>query len=60
METLAEFQERNCNGCFYADEEKVGSGQACCTYPQSIKLEKGQCLSKRRAMVNKKEAKLWR
>jgi hypothetical protein len=47
METLAEFQERNSRGYFYADEEKVGSGLACCTYPQPIKLEKGQCVSKR-------------
>ncbi|MBA7593458.1 hypothetical protein ES703_00378 [subsurface metagenome] len=39
METLAEFQKRNCKGCFYADDEKVGTGQACCTYPQPIKLE---------------------
>lgn len=48
METLAEFQERNCRGYFYADEEKVGSGMARCTNPQPIKLEKGQCVSKRK------------
>lgn len=47
MESLTEFQEGNCRGCFYADEEKVGSGLACCTYPHLIKLEKGQCRSKR-------------
>ena len=56
MESLAEFQDRNCRGCFYADEEKVGSGQACCTYHQPIKLEKGQCVSKR----NKKGSPLVR
>jgi len=47
METLAEFQERNCHGCFYADEQKVGTGCACCTYPQPIKPEKGKCLTKK-------------
>ena len=47
METLAEFQERNCHGCFYAHEEKVGTGRACCTYCQPIKLEDGKCLTRK-------------
>jgi len=41
-ERLEEFQERNCRGCFYAEEEKVGTGRACCTYPQPLKLEDGR------------------
>ena len=47
METLAEFQERNCHDCFYADEAKVGTGRACCTYPQPIKLDEGKCITKK-------------
>ena len=49
METLAEFQKRNCKGCFYADGEKVGTGRACCTYPQPIKLQDGKCLTRKEA-----------
>ena len=49
MQTLDEFQEKNCHGCFYADEEKVGTGRACCTYPQPIELEDGKCLTRKEA-----------
>ena len=45
MDNLTEFQRRNCRGCFYADEEKVGTGRACCSYPQPLKLERGECLT---------------
>jgi hypothetical protein len=47
MDTLAEFQKRNCKGCFYADEEKVGTDRACCTYPQPIKHQRGECLTRK-------------
>jgi hypothetical protein len=36
---LAEFQEENCRGCRFADEPKVGTGQACCTHPEGPKVE---------------------
>ena len=55
METLAEFQKRNCKGCFYADEEKVGTGRACCTYPQPIKHERGECLTRKAVKPGNKE-----
>jgi hypothetical protein len=55
METLAKFQERNSRGCFYADEEKVGSGWACCTYPQPIKHERGECLTRKEVKLGQKE-----
>ena len=41
METLAKFPERNCRGCFYADEEKVDSGLAC-SHLQEGKPYKGK------------------
>ncbi|MBC8276212.1 MAG: hypothetical protein H8E40_14760 [Chloroflexi bacterium] len=53
MDTLAEFQKRNCKGCFYADEEKVGTGQACCTYPQPLSLQQAKCLT-RKEVSNRK------
>ena len=49
MKTIAEFQERNCHGCFFADVAKVGTGRACCTYPTSIKIEEGKCLTRKEA-----------
>jgi len=47
METLAQFQRRNCKGCFYADDEKVGTGQRCCTCPGIPRLEGYRCLTRR-------------
>jgi hypothetical protein len=44
METLTEFQERNCKGCRYADEKKVGTGKPCCTFPGPITQKDGRCL----------------
>lgn len=46
-ETLAEFQDRNCKGCFYANEKEVGTGRACCTWPQPLNLEGGKCLTRK-------------
>lgn len=30
---LKELQEKNCRGCRFANQEKVGTGEPCCTYP---------------------------
>ena len=46
METLAEFQERNCRGCLYADRKKMGTGKPCCTRPLPT-IVNGQCLNRR-------------
>lgn len=48
-ETLTEFQESNCRGCLYADDEKVGTGRPCCTYPERIKLKDGTCQTRKEA-----------
>jgi len=57
METLREFQNRNCRGCFYADDKKVGSGMGCCTYPQPIRHERGECLTRREVSNSTREKK---
>lgn len=44
---LSEFRKSNCQGCFYADAKKVGSGRACCTYPQRITIKDGKCLTRK-------------
>ena len=31
---LAELQRANCAGCVFADDEKVGTGEPCCTRMQ--------------------------
>ena len=55
MESLTEFQDRNCRGRFYAEEDKVGTGRARCTYPQPIKHERGECLTRKEAKPGHKE-----
>jgi len=47
MKSLRQFQKVNCRGCFYADADKVGTGQACCTYPQVPRVEDGGCLTRK-------------
>ena len=47
MKSLRQFQEVNCRGCLYADAEKVGTGQACCTHPQVPRVENGRCLTRK-------------
>jgi len=47
METLAEFQERNCKGCRYADDNKVGTGEPCCTFPGPLTHKGGRCLTRK-------------
>lgn len=47
MNSLKQFQEVNCRGCFYADEDKVGTGQACCTHPQVPQAEDARCLTRK-------------
>jgi len=46
---LKELREANCRGCFYADEAKVGTGKACCTYPGIPQIEDTKCLTRKEA-----------
>lgn len=32
IDTFKEFQVNNCQGCFFAEAKKIGTGLPCCTY----------------------------
>jgi hypothetical protein len=51
---LAEFQEENCRGCRFADEEKVGTGHACCTHMEGPKVKVDPTAKHGRCVRNKK------
>jgi hypothetical protein len=46
-EGLKDFQKQNCTGCFFADDDKVGTGEPCCTKPTQIEAKEGICQSKK-------------
>lgn len=35
-EGIIKFQRQNCSDCYFADKPKVGTGEACCTYPGKL------------------------
>ena len=47
---MKEFQLKNCKDCYFADKDKVGTGEPCCTYPSKLIIdpETGKCQSKRK------------
>ena len=48
QEPLSEWQKRNCAGCKFADEKKVGTGEGCCTFFLQYELDdEGECKTKR-------------
>lgn len=45
---MKDFQIRNCKGCRYADKEKIGTGEACCTFAFKLNInEDGKCLTRK-------------
>lgn len=40
---LADFQNRNCTDCYFADKKMVGSGEACCQFPRQLDIKLGLC-----------------
>ncbi len=49
QELLSEWQKRNCTGCRFADEKKIGTGDACCTFYLSIEMDsEGECKTARK------------
>jgi hypothetical protein len=45
---MNEWQIKNCKGCKYSDDKKVGTGEPCCTYPMKLKMDNdGNCLTKK-------------
>ena len=44
--TLEEYQLKNCEGCYFAEEKKVGTGKPCCTKPTPIDSDGIICKSK--------------
>ena len=57
MINLKELQEKNCKGCLYANQEKVGTGQACCTYPGMPRLEGNKCLTRKEQGITAQDVK---
>ncbi|OGN90737.1 MAG: hypothetical protein A2Z70_01275 [Chloroflexi bacterium RBG_13_48_17] len=43
---LLSFQFLNCDGCHWADREKVGSGNPCCTFITRPQIVDGKCLTR--------------
>ena len=35
-DTVKNFQLKNCTGCYFAIKTKIGTGEPCCTYSNSI------------------------
>ena len=46
-EGLKEFQNANCKGCKFADNEKVGTGEPACQYAFRLDIENGVCKTRR-------------
>ena len=46
-EGLQDFQNRNCEGCKFADKPKIGTGTPCCQYAFRLDIENGICRTKR-------------
>lgn len=47
-EVLAIWQGNNCGrGCHWADSEKVGTGEPCCTKPTLPDIKGAVCLSRK-------------
>jgi hypothetical protein len=46
-EGLKDFQEVNCRECNFADKEKVGTGEPCCTYAFQLECSGGICRTRR-------------
>lgn len=45
---LIAFQKANCDGCYFSDPEKVGTGQPCCTRTRGPDIEShGICQARR-------------
>ena len=45
---LDEWQKRECKGCFFADDKKVGTKKACCTYTDTEVFDcLGHCKTRR-------------
>ena len=45
---LEGWQKRQCEGCYFADDGKVGTGQPCCTYPGYLVCDGlGHCKKRR-------------
>lgn len=44
---LIAFQEKNCKGCKFADEN-AGTGKRCCTFPGTPNITPARCWSKRK------------
>jgi hypothetical protein len=55
-QTLVDFQNRNCRGCFFDEDNKAGTGQACCTYNGAVELADGVCQVRRRHEVAEAQA----
>ena len=46
---MKDFQKMNCEGCYFADTEAVGTGEPCCTYPGKLEVISGRCQQRRPA-----------
>ena len=44
---LLDFQFRHCEGCFYGDQAKVGTGKPCCTFITTPHIVDGKCLTRK-------------
>lgn len=47
MEQLKDFQKQYCSDCIYAKTEKVGTGQACCTYSGMPRIQNNTCFTRK-------------
>lgn len=53
----AEYQEKNCRECRFADEAMVGTGEPCCTYPGRLLATPDVCLTRLKNYQYQKEVK---
>ena len=44
---LLGFRFKNCDGCSYADQPKVFTGQSCCNHIATPEIKDGKCLSRK-------------
>ncbi len=40
---MKDFQKMNCEGCYFADPDRLGTGEPCCTYPGKLEVISGRC-----------------
>ena len=50
-EGMARFQHDNCEGCYFADKPKIGTGEPCCQFGFRLTIvdEGSRCLTKKEA-----------